>query len=391
MVERQKEDLKLIAAPPKSIMQKKFPENKVENTEKTRFIYLHKYLYGGVTTFTAHLIYKLGVFNSSSSISSRKSDIHIRQIPSNNAILRCGKVSETKLREFGYGLVYQNVSPSILAKIKYPFLTIFKENYFFHVLVDLNRRQRDSLKDITLVIHDHRDISQNTAPYVKNWRLVAIRKTVQEYMQKRYGLDCAFLYHPFYPYPVVYKPKRRGAVSTTRISFEKNTDIIIKANKILDTADVIKLYGCPSRVYVHSFLGGFQGDFGKYFYGIFDKSFSTLSEILAEAKFVVDLSVLKHDGGGTQYSFLEAIHNDCALILHRKWIEGSDIKPDYRDFKEGYNCFAIDNEKELAELIQSDPDTSKVVANSKALIQRHIEVDWSRLLKDSIPAVSSKA
>ena len=81
-------------------------------------------------------------------------------------------------------------------------------------------------------------------------------------------------------------------------------------------------------------------------------------------------------------SFLEAIHNDCALILHRKWIEGGDIKPEYRDFKEGYNCFAIDNEKELAELIQSDPDTRKIVANSKALIRRHIDVDWSHLLKD---------
>lgn len=380
MAERQKEDLELIATAPKIIVQKDFRGKKLEKAEKTQFIYLHKYLYGGVTTFTAHLIHKLGVFNSRS---SSKSDIcSSRQIPDGNAILRCGKISETKLREFGYGLDYQNISPSILAKIKYPFLTIFKENYFFHALVELNRRQRDRLKDITLVIHDHRDVTQSAAPYVRNWRLVAIRKTVQEYMQKRYGLDCAFLYHPFYPYPVVRKPKRRGAVSITRISFEKNTDIIIRANKSLDTADVIKLYGCPSRVYVHNFLGGFQGDFGKYFYGMFDKSFSTLSEILAEATFVVDLSVLKHDGGGTQYSFLEAIHNDCALILHRKWIEGGDIKPEYRDFKEGYNCFAIDNEKELAELIQSDPDTRKIVANSKALIRRHIDVDWSHLLKD---------
>src|SRR5215212_6774069 len=110
------------------------------------------------------------------------------------------------------------------------------------------------------------------------------------------------------------KPKRKGAVSISRISFEKNTDMLLKANKILDKIDAIKLFGRPSRVYVHNFLGGFQGDFNKYFYGTFEKSFSTLSEILAEAKFVVDLSILKHDGGGTQYTFLEAIHNDCALI-----------------------------------------------------------------------------
>ena len=360
-------------------MSRDFPTKEAEKIEeeKTQFIYLHRYLYGGATTFTAHLIHKLSVFNKSSC----RDNTCDTSIPNGNAILRCGKISERKLREFGYGLHYQNVSPSVLVKIRYPFLTIFKEDYFFHTLVELNRRQRDRLKDKTLVIHDHRDVSDRAAPYVKNWRLVAIRKTVQQYMRSRYGLDCAFLYHPFYPYPVVHKPKRRGAVSISRISFEKNTDILMKANKALDAVDRIKLYGCPSRLYVHRYLGGFQGDFSKYYCGMFDKSFSILSEILAEAKFVVDLSVLKHDGGGTQYTFLEAIHNDCAIMLHRKWIEGSDVKPEYCDFKEGYNCFAVDNEKELAELLRQDPDTSKIVANSKALIQRHMDVDWSHLLK----------
>jgi glycosyltransferase involved in cell wall biosynthesis len=356
---------------------KAFLERNLENLEETRFIYLHRYLYGGATTFTAHLIHRLGILNEHRS----RDKTRIAQIPNENTILRCGKISEKKLREFGYDLYYQNVSPSLLAKIRYPFLTIFKEQYFFYALPKLNLSHSDRLKDITLVIHDHRDISERVAPHIKNWTLVAIRRTVQDYMQNRYGLGCAFLYHPFFPYPVIRKPERRGAVSISRISFEKNTDTIIKANKILGKLDAIKLYGCPSRVYVHSFLGGFQGDFSKYFCGIFGKSFSILSEILAEAKFVVDLSVLKNDGGGTQYTFLEAIHNDCALILHRKWIEGGDTKPEFCDFKEGYNCFAIDNEKELAELIRRDPDTTKIVANSKALIQRHIDVDWSHLLK----------
>ena len=297
-----------------------------------------------------------------------------------NAILRRTKRSEKKLREFGYGLYYQNVSPSVLSQIRYPFLTIFKEEYFFNVLSDLNRSHRNRLKDITLVIHDHRDISDRAASHIKNWTLVAIRRTVQGYMQKKYGLNCDFLYHPFYPYPLVHKPERRGAVSISRISFEKNIDMIIQANKILGEIDAIKLYGCPSRVYVYTFLGGFQGDFSKYFRGTFGKSFSILSEILAGAKFVVDLSVLKHDGGGTQYTFLEAIHNGCALILHRKWIEGNYLKPEYCDFKEGYNCYAVDSEKELAELIRRDPDTTKIVANSNALLQRHIDVDWSHLL-----------
>ncbi len=379
MAKGRKDDLKLVEDAAKIVPQKAFLDMKSEKIEKTQFFYMHKYLYGGATTFAAHLIHKLGIFDNSSNIDHS----FAANISNANAIFRCAKISERKLREFGYGLYYQNVSPYILAKIKYPFVTIFKENYF-HALVELNKRSKDRLKDITLVIHDHRDISNRTAPYVKNWRLVTIRRTVQEYVQRTYGLDCTFLYHPFYSYPIMSKPKRKGAVSISRISFEKNTDMLLRANKILDKIDAIKLYGCPSRVYVHSYLGGFQGDFNKYFYGTFEKSFSTLSEILAETKFVVDLSILKHDGGGTQYTFLEAIHNDCALILHRKWIEGGDIKPEYCDFKEGYNCFAVETEIELAELIGHDPDTTKIVANSKALIQRHIDVNWSHLLKGTV-------
>ena len=54
---------------------------------------------------------------------------------------------------------------------------------------------------------------------------------------------------------------------------------------------------------------------------------------------MVDLSEIPEDGGGTQYTFLEAVYNNCAIVLNRKWIESVDKK--YRDFKEGYNCYAV--------------------------------------------------
>ena len=279
-------------------------------------------------------------------------------------------------------MYYQNVSINdILNWTERPFvITIFKESY----LPVITRLNDEGNSNNILVIHDHRDISEKVVPYIKNkWKLVTIRKTVQEHLNTKYNLDSLFLYHPFYPYSVTSSKthkQKKGAVSISRISFEKNTDIIIKANNMLtNQEDQIKLYGCPSRMYVHLFLGGYNGDFNKYYYGIFDKSFSTLSNILDGVKFVVDLSVLKHDGGGTQYTFLEAIHNDCALILHRNWIE--NVNPKYCDFKEGYNCFAVENEKELADLIRKDPDTVTVVQNARKLMNRHISIksEWSKL------------
>jgi glycosyltransferase involved in cell wall biosynthesis len=177
---------------------------------------------------------------------------------------------------------------------------------------------------------------------------------VQYYLESKFGLQPLFLYHPFYPYPVVKgdNDTRSSAISISRIAFEKNIEIILKANKLLKEDEVIKIYGARRRR--HYILQRQNLDFYRHYYGQFEKSFSKLSEILSKAKFVVDLSVLKHDGGGTQYTFLEAIHNGCAIIVNRKWLE--QVDPKYSDFREGHNCFAVSDEKELAELIKSDPD-----------------------------------
>ncbi|MFL6367934.1 MAG: hypothetical protein ACJ72T_05230, partial [Nitrososphaeraceae archaeon] len=90
----------------------------------------------------------------------------------------------------------------------------------------------------------------------------------------------------------------------------------------------------------------------------------------------IDLTILPNDGGGTQYTFLEAIHNETALIINRKWIDDVDSK--YCDFKEGYNCFAVSNGKELAEIISNTKniDTTKIVNNAKKLMDRHTKADW---------------
>ncbi len=207
-----------------------------------------------------------------------------------------------------------------------------------------------------------------------------MRKSVQNFLKVKYELNSDFMYHPFYDYPVNIKKSRHRAVSISRISFEKNTDIILATNKMLDDDLSVMIYGCPSRIYVHKILGSAKAEFNKCNFGMFQKSFSALTDILSQAKFVVDLSVLKHDGGGTQYTFLEAIHNKCALILHRKWLENKDLNPSYCDFREGYNCFAVDNAKELAELIRGDQDTTKIVENASKLLYRHINSPWSNLL-----------
>jgi hypothetical protein len=367
--------------------------------QETQFLYLHKYFYGGVTTFTAHLFHTMWRIQKGQSIHS---------------VLHPTIKSEHILRDFGYGLRYRNISTKSLRHINFPFITVVKDNYFY-ALKELSDNQKEKATEIeanpVVVIHDPRDISERIANLIKTWKVITIRKTVQRYLEMKYGIGSIFLYHPFFPYstsrPSILspgnQPTRKGAVSISRIGFGKNIDLILKANNILDShnhksnteSNSIRIYGCPTPRYVYLFLDNKRvnksndvcskytindGDFRRHYFGKFERSFSALSEILSRQKFVVDLSTIKNDGGGTQYTFLEAIHNGCAIILNRKWLEGPCCDPEYCDFKEGYNCFAIEDENELADLIRSDADTAKVNENARKLILRHYNINWSQII-----------
>lgn len=87
---------------------------------------------------------------------------------------------------------------------------------------------------------------------------------------------------------------------------------------------------------------------------------------------MVDLSFLPNDGGGTQYTFLDALYHNCAIILNRQWIENVDAN--YRDFKEGENCYAVSDAQELKELLDDveNIDTTKIVQDARKLLDRHI-------------------
>ena len=144
----------------------------------TQFIYLHKFFFGGVTTFTAHLIYTIGM-------SKRINDnVILRPISSNK--------SENRLRDFGYGLHYKNISSKVLRNIQYPFLTMIKDDYF-PIILNLTNNERERTDNIVVVIHDPRDISNRIIELIRKWKIITIRRSVQHYIQQKYNLNSVFL------------------------------------------------------------------------------------------------------------------------------------------------------------------------------------------------------
>ena len=115
--------------------------------------------------------------------------------------------------------------------------------------------------------------------------------------------------------------------------------------------------------------------FEKYYKGTFPKDFQSLSSLMENVKYIVDMSVIKHDGGGSQYTFLEAIYQQCVLIINKKWIENQ--KTNFVDKK---NCFVVADENDLVSILQKDPPVKSVLAEAKKLLEPHLRVNWIREL-----------
>ena len=160
----------------------------------------------------------------------------------------------------------------------------------FHIL----KKLKD--KDITIVVHDPGEIFEENEDFLKIWNIIVIRKSVQDFLERECGIKAKFLYHPFYPYKIINNNtaennvivNKKEAVSISRIDVYKNIDILLNANKKLDRP--IKIYGLVNPQYVLSKLS--KLDFDKHYCGMFDKSFSQVSNILSKSKFMADLSEL---------------------------------------------------------------------------------------------------
>jgi hypothetical protein len=328
------------------------------------FLFISDYMYGGCLTFTAHLLHTLNrkeVFGIAKGFERRK-----------------------KEENFGYGIRYQNVPLGYFDIDKNIFITDMFQH--FECLEKLKRRGGKGHGNVTIVIHDPGEIFKFNEPYLKYWNIITIRKSMQQYLQDKYGVESRFIHHPFYPYPT-----RQGdddsneegdmkthAVSISRIDFNKNIEIILDANKRA-RSNPVKIYGWVNNKYVSARLD--TDEFSQHYQGKYVKSFDATSKILKKAKFMIDLSSLPNDGGGTQYTFLDAIYHNCAIILNRQWIENVDLE--YRDFKEGENCYAVSNAEELKELLDdmSNIDTAKIVQNARKLLDRHVNnaaEDWKK-------------
>ena len=328
--------------------------------ESTLF-YLAKPTYGGWVTFTAHL-HKL----------------------TQSPICKVSKRTEKNKRCFGYDSQYQNVSVEDAIQAKDILITAVDKHYW-DILPKFP-------KSTSIVIHDPTECQPNKKkpnplvqsgehgdPLLKTFHVITIRKSVQQYLKQVYKINAEYKPHPFYISPETSTTVGMGYpfVSIARIDFDKHTDILLQANQQLMDANKppIYLFGSENRLYVYHKLTSLK--FHDYWKGKFPKTIEPSlngCSILKDAKYMIDMSIIKKDGGGTQYSFLEAIHGNCVLILHTEWISHPQSV-----FVANVNCLAVSDADQLAKILINDIDDKlyqRILKNSRKLLVQHSKVQW---------------
>lgn len=241
-------------------------------------------------------------------------------------------------------------------------------------------------RKIFLVVHDPaedkladrgllRALLTDFAKFKIDLRCIFIRQTAADYYMAKYKLPYGkFILHPYKIKDYTPAPKSNLAICTSRIDFDKHTEYIIQnAPKIRGE---VKLHtGWINRRYEFLILKSKYGWNGQdYYAGGFE--FNEMEKIYSPAKVLIDMSRIANDGGGTQYTFLEAMNYGVAIVGNELWdVPNAEMIPDRH--------YILANNGNLAEktnaLLENETLRQQIVKNCAEILQKH---DSRIILKD---------
>ena len=207
---------------------------------------------------------------------------------------------------------------------------------------------------LPFIIHDHRGLKPEMLDAARrsNARIVFIRDTLRKRFNEESDIhyDTIFLKHPYIRHEDVDVKMKYNAVSLGRVAREKKIEMVCQANALLLDRKMprIMISGAETdRIYSHFTLDKFFPRWKDY---RIKEPGTDQYALCCSTRNAVDMSEFKGDGGGTQYTFLEAMDAGSQLILNSKWLyhRGAEMRA-------GYNCWSVGTPAELAEIVSREP------------------------------------
>jgi hypothetical protein len=275
-------------------------------------LYATKVNVGGWTTFTRHLL---------DSLLDEGYDV---------CIVKLGNRDEPFTRPFGDGYVYHNITLATLVKKtkSNPVIITALGKHFVEQSEQLIRA------GARVVCHD---------PAEPAFRMSLARPWVIRRSMLRHLPQATFIRHPYIRQKVdkPAKPSKK-VIATSRVDFDKNTTMILDANRLGAKIDIV---GFENRLYAKFKIMPNYPEWEQS--GGYRRPKTVTSfELLQGALAMVDLTDIKGDGGGTQYTFLEAWDAGVVPIIGEWWVRPKD------DMVQGENCMVIGDPNTLASVVK---------------------------------------
>lgn len=316
--------------------------------------------FGGFVSYTSHLhrTFSVGGY-----------------VPS---LYKIGKKTEAKKRNFNGHVKYQNVSLLDAINIASSQPTIIVAAYWKQYSEPIRQLLKQNAH---LVLHDPTEYDSNLLKCVQRYKtkVISIRACNVDNLAEL-QVPSVYIPHPYDPIKIGKVEKKHHAIALSRIDFDKHTEIIAKANEKLDISNRVAIYGEVNRLYAYHKLAEATPQWEENYYGRFPLEWDSAVKKTASAEYVVDMSVIAKDGGGTQYTFLEAWNGGADLILNKKWVDNVPDTP-----VKNAALFASD-EHELAEILRGKGKETqkKRLKSAKDLLKKHAPViilpEYERLL-----------
>lgn len=294
---------------------------------KIALLVLSKMNKGGTTTYTAHLARTLMLEGH---------EVQIR------------KIGRGGTRPYAYGLSYTSSSAKELLSeyaLGAILITVIEKGYETEGLLFLSKR------NVGIVFHDPKILRH--IPFINEWRHRAVRIRDNN---RIYIPESVYIPHPYVRNPLPPRPRTVHARSIARIDFEKHTEVLLEANRHLPPELKIDIKGAENRLYSRLKL---LPDFPEWVQGsgVFPSEEGIVEKMMSETKFLVDMSYIKGDGGGTQYTFLEAMDQGAVCVLSKDWFR--DVDRSAWEIKPSIHCRITEPVgSEVAERLQYTPDTT---------------------------------
>lgn len=298
---------------------------------KYTLVYLSPWSVGGFTSFTNHLA---------------------QCLMGEVQVIRCNtdrdERNERTLK--GHGFKYRNVSVAAACAIARSMPTLITAVARPDDLKDPETIPKLLAAGAKVCVQSTQEFKQfaHVKPLMQDGsRVVVIREQL-----RRYFKGSKYLPHPYFRSldedQLPAWGLRDAACSTCMVATNKHPEMLLGANEKLPKKLRVKLFGKCTTHFLDAAL--------KKKYPAYETppGFRTSAEATLHAmkyRYSIDLSDYDGDGGGTQYSFLEAMDAGAVPVVHSNWERAKG------DMRHGENCVSVCDVDELVGLIRGKAST----------------------------------